>query len=387
MRLGYYYHVHYCLKDGSLYLPEYAGRFVSELAKNVEELTCVGFTTQEESSEFDYCLSESNIEFVDLGQSKHFVELVLFGSLFLSKFQNQLKKCDVILVRAPSPLAPFFYFKFNNFCKLAYLFVGDYSVGVKHQSNPYIKQRLINLFTWIYERVQNRALRGSVLLANSPQLIKKYQGVCKFLSEVKTTTLLNTDIEYRSSSCESEIIKLLFVGRIERAKGVFDLLEVFNRINQTGILVELHLVGWNTIEKEDFSNNCQCSDFKNQIVFHGYKSGSELSRIFSDADIFVLPSYHEGFPRTIWEAMAKGLPVIVSNVGAVSSNLRNFEDAIIFEPGDLVGLENAILQCIGNKELRMSMIGNGYRLAGELTLEKQTPMLIESLNGLIQANT
>ncbi|MCO1498175.1 glycosyltransferase, partial [Limosilactobacillus reuteri] len=50
-----------------------------------------------------------------------------------------------------------------------------------------------------------------------------------------------------------------------------------------------------------------------KIIFHGKKEiGPELNTYYRNADIYAIPSYHEGFPRTIWEAMANSLPVIAT---------------------------------------------------------------------------
>jgi glycosyltransferase involved in cell wall biosynthesis len=95
------------------------------------------------------------------------------------------------------------------------------------------------------------------------------------------------------------------------------------------------------------------------------------------ADIYCIPSYEEGFPKTIWEALANSLPVISTLVGGIPEYLINGEEAILIEPKKVDELHYAIKQVIENKSLREKLISNGIKKAKEVTLEFQTNMLLE----------
>ena len=96
-------------------------------------------------------------------------------------------------------------------------------------------------------------------------------------------------------------------------------------------------------------------------------------------DIYILPSYHEGFPRTIWEAMANSLPVVATNVGGIPNYLENNKNVILIEPKSVEEIVLGISKLLNNNTLRKNIIKNGYNLASKNTLEIQTKKMIKTL--------
>ena len=94
--------------------------------------------------------------------------------------------------------------------------------------------------------------------------------------------------------------------------------------------------------------------------------GKELNALYRSADIYVIPSYHEGFPRTIWEAMANGLPVIASNVGSIPSFVG--DSAILIRPHNVTDLTDALKRVMNDNSLRKRLIASGYERAKQNTL-------------------
>jgi len=93
---------------------------------------------------------------------------------------------------------------------------------------------------------------------------------------------------------------------------------------------------------------------------------NDLNRLldfYRQADIFVLPSRGEGFPRVIYEAMSQGLPVIASDIGTISSTLEDGREALLVDGENSVDLAKAIRKLISNGELRRHLIRNGYTFA------------------------
>lgn len=124
-------------------------------------------------------------------------------------------------------------------------------------------------------------------------------------------------------------------------------------------------------------------EIENNIIFHGRKKvGSELNTIYRIGDIYVIPSYHEGFPRTIWEAMANSLPVVASNVGAIPDFLTHDKNVIIINPKSANEIFEAIKRVINDNEFRENMIKEGRALAKKNTLEFQTKKLINILENV-----
>jgi glycosyltransferase involved in cell wall biosynthesis len=118
-----------------------------------------------------------------------------------------------------------------------------------------------------------------------------------------------------------------------------------------------------------------------KIFFHGLKKiGNELNSMYRMADIYVLPSHHEGFPRTIWEAMANSLPVISTTVGSIPKYLKNNKHAILVPPKDPNALYYAIKLMISNTKLRNELVENSFQLVSNHTLELQTKKLMKIIS-------
>jgi glycosyltransferase involved in cell wall biosynthesis len=87
----------------------------------------------------------------------------------------------------------------------------------------------------------------------------------------------------------------------------------------------------------------------------GYLHGDEKLEIFFESDIFILPSYGEGLPITILEAMAAGLPIIATSVGAIPEIIEDGKNGFLTEAGDYVGLAKKILKLARDMKLRQEM--------------------------------
>ena len=120
------------------------------------------------------------------------------------------------------------------------------------------------------------------------------------------------------------------------------------------------------------------------VIFHGFKTlGDELNKMYRMADIYVLPSHEEGFPRTIWEALANSLAVITTKVGGIPFFLTHSVNAFLIEPKRVNEFVLGIKTIISDKDLRVSLIKNGLDVAKENTLEIQANRIIEITKKLL----
>lgn len=377
MRLAFYYHLDVAIKDGRIYMPSLLGVFVSDLAKRVSEFQYIAHTTKYDPKIHDYCLSDDNIHLIDLGKKKNSIMRIFFGNRMLTKV---VKQCDVdiLLVRAPTPLAPWLYWNFKKRMPVVYLLVGDYSTIPSSLFSP------SNLLYKTYEFLMNRfVLPNCFTMVNSHKLFKKYDGISKSVSEIKTTTITDKDFYYRQDTCQGETIHLLYVGRYDWNKGFKELFEAVQYLKGGKISFMLHLVGWDDTKGEKVLKGMKdaiaSSKITDCVIIEGKKSiGEELNKMYRNADVFVLPSYSEGMPRCIWEAMANGLPVVTTNVGGIPYNITN-KEAIIINPHSTPELTNALEKIISNAELRQSIISDGYKKAKEATLDVCNQKIMNNL--------
>lgn len=389
MNLGFYYHIPIHSSEAGLKIPAYLGVFLNSLANEVDTLTLfMHDANPHEVLHCDYILDIRNIRFVSLGKKTTAWERFLWPGKTLSKIKLQVATCDSIIVRAPSPLAPAFFDKFNKLTNIVYLVVGDYVDGAKHSTQPWWRKIPIVILSNRNDRQLTKVLSKSLTLVNSTELFNKYKSKVNKLHEVKTTTLSESDFYSRSDTCQGKEIKILYTGGFSFAKGLRELIDAFSELRNQNNNLSLHFVGWEYDIKKpvetylrDKAHDLGLSD---KITFHGFKKvGPELNAMYRMADLYVIPSYHEGFPRTIWEAMANGLPVIATKVGSIPHFLKDGEDALLIEPKETVMLENAISRIISEPIFRRKLIKNGAILAKQNTLEVQSKRIASILKSSV----
>ena len=118
------------------------------------------------------------------------------------------------------------------------------------------------------------------------------------------------------------------MGWIEDFKGTFELLEVFENLVSEGLDIKLRLVGDGSA-KERLQKIVYSGDLTSRVQFDGWCEEKELLNILGSADIFVLPSWSEGLPNAMIEALAAGLAVIVTRVGTIPDFLINKRHALL----------------------------------------------------------
>ena len=129
---------------------------------------------------------------------------------------------------------------------------------------------------------------------NSRQRLKEYQRITPNSFEFKTTTLSKSDFFIREDTCNLPPYRLLYTGRIDRTKGLFELFEAVAILVKAGIDVTLDLVGWSkkndpiVVELNEFAASLGIRD---RIVFHGYKPlGPDLFIFYKQADVYIISS-------------------------------------------------------------------------------------------------
>jgi len=131
---------------------------------------------------------------------------------------------------------------------------------------------------------------------------------------------------------------ILALARFVPEKGLHDLLEAFKHIEGNCQLV----IAGDADHATEYSRNLKRMSAENeQVILTGFITGEELNQVFSHARLFVMPSYHEGLPISLLEAMSYGLPVLVSDIPANTEiNLRRER---YFKCGDITELREKLL--------------------------------------------
>ena len=149
--------------------------------------------------------------------------------------------------------------------------------------------------------------------------------------------------------------RIVFVGSVGIRKGSHHLLNAFSRL---GPAAELHLVG----PMDSAFKTLLSSLPVENVVFHGALAKDRLASIYSGADVFCLPSIEEGFGMVVLEAMASGLPVVVSDQVGAADAVTHGESGYISPVNDIGALAGYLAELVGSTERRRQM-GASARLA------------------------
>lgn len=131
---------------------------------------------------------------------------------------------------------------------------------------------------------------------------------------------------------------LLFLGQLTERKGIKELFKAFTQINSYRDDLILVLVGGNGDVSDYITNN----NSKEKVKLIGPVKHEQVKLWMSLCDIFTLPSYREGMPVAMLEAMACGKPIIVTNIDGVREIIKNRENGLLIQPGDVDSLVESI---------------------------------------------
>ena len=145
-------------------------------------------------------------------------------------------------------------------------------------------------------------------------------------------------------------LRVLFVGWMLEAKGVPELLEAASRFPD----VQFTLIGHCHTDFVDRIAD-QLEAARDHVTVLEPRPREQMIGLYRDADVFVLPTRREGFPMVVLEAMAAGLPVVSTPVGAIPDAVRDGEEGIIVPPGDAAALTAALGRILGDSALRKKM--------------------------------
>lgn len=155
-------------------------------------------------------------------------------------------------------------------------------------------------------------------------------------------------------------LRLLFVGNLSERKGVAELLEAMALPWLACLDLELTLAGGGDLER--WRGLAHRLGLGSRVRFEGWADQRRVALLLSQADALVLPSYDEGLPLAILEALAQGVAVVCTPVGEIPQVLTDGREACFVTPGDALGLGRCLARVLTDAALRESLERNGRAL-------------------------
>ena len=162
-------------------------------------------------------------------------------------------------------------------------------------------------------------------------------------------------------SIQNSTIVFLFVGRLKKDKGIFELINAFTNISPQK-KISLWFVG---DDEEDILKNIKTIESAKRYSIEFLPFTTIPEEYMQAADVFCLPSYREGFGSTIIEAAACGIPAIGSRIYGITDTIIDGETGILVEKGNVHELASAMLEMAENDYLRKKMGAYAMKVAIE----------------------
>ena len=164
--------------------------------------------------------------------------------------------------------------------------------------------------------------------------------------------VLNNIVTYpkiQQTNEDSNKIKILFLGEIGKRKGVFDILTAIAKdLNYYKDKI-LFKIGGNKNE-EQLQSFIQSNNLQSFVKFEGWVAGEKKEKLLNWADIFILPSYNEGLPIAILEAMSYNTAIISSPVGGIPEIINHKKNGMLVMPGNIKEIDEAMKYCINHPQ-------------------------------------
>jgi glycosyltransferase involved in cell wall biosynthesis len=310
---------------------------------------------------------KENIRFVPLKASggktlKNKMDIILHAPYNLKQIHRNIKEADWVQFRAPTGIGTFV---------LPYLlFVKKNRKWVKYAGNWKQKKP-----PWAYA-FQRCILKHNVL--HCPVTINGFwPNMRKHLLSFENPCLSQDEIARAAkASAERKFVEpytLLFVGRIEKAKGIHILLRAIEQFQKADLIRELHIIG-HGYDYQELSKTKSIRQIP--VLFHGALNREELNKYYAKSHYIILPSSSEGFPKVIAEAAAFGVIPVVSNVSSIGHYLKQDYNAFLLNRAD----ESCLLGFLND----LDAYPEKYRFMPERLMELSRKFSYETYNEKIR---
>jgi glycosyltransferase involved in cell wall biosynthesis len=244
-----------------------------------------------------------------------------------------------------------------------------------------IAQRMLRGASAIHYTTLDEAQRchGSLHLTNKTITIPHGIHLDEFMNLPSKDKLRERFPELRNK----EVV--LFLGRITWKKGLDILINAF--VQSLKIRPNLHLLIAGTNDEGYLANVIawiKQYNIEQHVTITGGLHGNEKKEAFAGSNLFVLPSYSENFGVAVVEALACGLPIIISNKVGIYNDVRDYNAGLVVNTNP-ESLHNAIVTLLNNAELQQTFVDNGKKLIRErYDINKVSLQMIEAFRHLVK---
>jgi glycosyltransferase involved in cell wall biosynthesis len=326
----------------------------------------------------------------------HFVQtssqnrkLSISGKLSLANLYFAIKDCwrftwAIVTVRpqiAHIGTAAGLSFLKNSICVTVAKIFGAHVLFHPHCSLSFLYHERSKWWRWYFRQVISQTDGVIAISKEWLQLpsIRPGSEVYYLPNAINTNEYHNLANEKLAQLRKDGPIRILYLGNLGKEKGSFDLLIAAYDLHSHGINMIFDLVGGelNHGELQLLNGEVKKQELEDVVRIHDPAYGSDKLAYLREADIFVFPSYFEGMPMAILEAMACGLPIVASRVGGIPDLIEDGVNGILVEPGKPDQIAFTLRKLGNDYKLRNSMAkANSKAVCEKYDIEQHVTKLI-----------
>ena len=175
---------------------------------------------------------------------------------------------------------------------------------------------------------------------------EKWENVINSMEPRSNVIVISNGVEIpqKTVTWNPKQCNVLFLGVLIKRKGVADLLKTIQSLKAQGKIGTLRFILAGTGEEEnELKHLAEEYEIGQYVDFIGWVSGDKKQECLMNSQVMVLPSYNEGLPVSLLEAMSYGMPVVSTDVGDIPSVIKHRENGMLFSPGDTKAMEECLL--------------------------------------------
>ena len=333
-------------KDNRYYTNALNGLFIDELTKLGNQLNYFQFKSLQSNniSSFDLQAHGVNCILPPLKKNKYFSYMIAYLVAI-----RVIKKSDFVYLYYPN--------SYRYIVFLCMLLKRPYGLyirgmnGLNDNLSHYIYRHAYTIFTVsdFFTNMVNEVTNSKIAHTIRPMI-----------------PYTDKDVVVNRNYQQKEEYNILFLGRIARDKGLEELMNATKRLRERGYRFSLQIVG-NGEYSEELLQLISQLDIGDVVSYEGPIFDNEKkATYYKRADIYVLPTYHEGFPRTLYEAMIFGTPIVTTFVGGIPALMQDGENSRRIEPKSVDSIVDGLSYAMDNYEEMGKMAKNGSELVSRI---------------------
>lgn len=168
----------------------------------------------------------------------------------------------------------------------------------------------------------------------------------KEIEPLAHTIVVNNTVEIpkQMTTWNLKTFQVLFLGVLIKRKGVSDLIYAISELNHERVLDEktIFVIAGTGDEEDTIKKLCKELEIEQFVKFNGWTDGMQKKKLLQESQLLVLPSYNEGLPMAVLEAMSYGIPIVATKVGDVPEAVEDGANGFLYHAGNINELKNCL---------------------------------------------